>query len=94
MAEFFKFYKNEKECPFPDNENEKRALWDYEYCYKLDGDNKFLIDEYAHFMKDFRKNDGVPEGYKALLFNRYMNGVYDIAKAVDDFKAFYEKYYG
>ena len=45
-------------------------------------------------MKEFREDDGVPEGYKALLFNRYMKTAYSVVDAIPEFKAFYEKYYG
>lgn len=94
MAEFFRYFKNEKENPFHNDDSDKRALWNYEECYKYNGDNENLISEYRHFLKDFKKNDGIPEGYKALLFNRYMKGAGDIERALDDFKRFYEKYYG
>lgn len=94
MANFFRYYKNEKENPIPAKENEKRALWDIEESYKIDGDKQYLIDEYRHFLKDYRTDDGIPEGYKALLFNRYMKGAGDIERALDGFKRFYEKYYG
>ena len=53
-----------------------------------------LIDEYRCYVKEYREDDGVPEGYKALLFNRYMRTAYSVSDEIPAFKAFYEKWYG
>ena len=45
-------------------------------------------------MKEFREDDGIPVGFKALLFNRYMKTAYSVADEIPAFMDFYEKYYG
>lgn len=98
LENFFRYYKNEKECPIEvvDGETQNKAmLWFYERVYAREGDNKEYIEEYeAYGLKNFSRNDVVPEGFKALLFNRYMKCAYSASAAIPKFKAFYKKYYG
>ena len=94
MFEFFRYFKGEMENPFEGVEQNKAMLWFYEECYSIVGDERGLIDEYRCYVKEFREDDGVPEGYKALLFNRYMKMSFSVVDSIPDFKAFYEKYYG
>jgi len=88
------FFKGERENPFERVDQNKAALWFYEQCYSITGDDRAQIDEYRCYVKEFREDDGVPEGYKALLFNRYMKMSFSVVDSIPDFKAFYEKYYG
>ena len=53
-----------------------------------------MFEFFRCYVKEFREDDGVPEGYKALLFNRYMRTTCSVVDAISEFKAFYEKYYG
>ena len=53
-----------------------------------------MFEFFRCYVKEFREDDGVPEGYKALLFNRYMRTAYSVSDEIPAFKAFYEKYYG
>ena len=94
MFEFFRYFKGERGNPFEGVDQDKAALWFYEECYSIVGDERGLIDEYRCYVKEFREDDGVPEGYKALLFNRYMKTAYSVVDAIPEFKGFYEKYYG
>ena len=94
MFEFFRYFKGEGENPFEGVDQDKAALWSYEECYSTVGDERGLIDEYRCYVKEFREDDGVPEGYKALLFNRYMKMSFSVVDSIPDFKAFYEEYYG
>ena len=94
MANFFRFFKNEKLNPFEGKDQDKAMLWDYERGYSFTGDEKYLIEEYHGYINKYRENDGIPEGFKALLFNRYMKGAYSVSDSIPDFKKFYEKYYG
>ena len=94
----YKFYKCEKECPIKvvDGETQNKSmLWFYEQVYSREGDKKYNIDEYeAYGLKNFSADDPYPEGFKALLFNRYMKGAYSVSEDIPKFKAFYKKYYG
>lgn len=94
----YKFYNGEKECPVKvvDDETQNKAmLWFYEQVHAQEGDRKENIEEYeAYGLKNFSRNDSRPEGFKALLFNRYMKGAYSVSAAIPEFKAFYKKYYG
>lgn len=94
MMRFFRYFKNESENPFEGKDQDKAMLWFYERCYASMGDDKDQIEEYRCYVKEFREDDGVPEGYKALLFNRYMRTAYSVSDEIPAFKAFYEKYYG
>ena len=94
MFEFFRYFKGERENPFKGVEQNKAMLWFYEQCYSITGDDRAQIDEYRCYVKEFREDDGVPEGYKALLFNRYMKTAYSVSDEISAFKAFYEKRYG
>ena len=94
MFEFFRYFKGEMENPFEGVEQNKAMLWFYEQCYSIVGDERGLIDEYRCYVKEYREGDGVPEGYKALLFNRYMKMSFSVVDSIPDFKAFYEEYYG
>ena len=53
-----------------------------------------MFEFFRCYVKEFREDDGVPEGYKALLFNRYMRTAFSVVDAIPEFKAFYEEYYG
>ena len=88
------FFKGERENPFKGVDQDKAMLWFYEQSYSITGDERGQIDEYRCYVKEFREDDGVPEGYKALLFNRYMKTAYSVVDAIPEFKAFYEKWYG
>ena len=92
--QFFRYFKNENENPFEGKDQDKAMLWFYEQSYASMGDDKEQIEEYRCYVKEFREDDGVPEGYKALLFNRYMRTAYSVSNEIPAFKAFYEKYYG
>ena len=94
MFEFFRYFKGERENPFERVDQNKAALWFCEQGYSITGDERGLIDEYRCYVKEFREDDGVPEGYKALLFNRYMKTAFSVVDAIPEFKAFYEEYYG
>ena len=94
MMQFFRYYKNEIENPFEGKDQDKAVLWFYERCYSSMDDDKDQIDEYRCYMKEFWEDDGIPLGFKALLFNRYMKTAYSVADEIPIFKAFYEKYYG
>lgn len=94
MPGFFRYFKGERENPFEDVDQDKAMLWFYEKCYSDVGDERGLIAEYRCYVKEFREDDGVPEGYKALLFNRYMRTAYSVSDEIPAFKAFYEKWYG
>ena len=94
MFEFFRYFKGERENPFERVDQNKAALWFYEQGYSITGDERGLIDEYRCYVKEFREDDGIPVGFKALLFNRYMKTAYSVADEIPIFKAFYEKYYG
>jgi hypothetical protein len=86
-----KYYKGEKESPY--KAQNKNMLWAYESAW-LNGDKKYDLGEYeAYGLKDFMKDDGVPETLKALLFNRYSKCCYSLADGVPSFKKFYHKYY-
>ena len=52
--------------------------------------------EFFRYFKGERENPfaGVPEGYKALLFNWYMKMAFSVVDEIPAFKAFYEKWYG
>ena len=93
MMQFFRYFKNENENPFEGKDQDKAMLWFYERCYASMGDDKDQIEEYRCYVKEFREDDGVPEGFKALLFNRYMKTAYSVVDAIPEFMAFYEKYY-
>lgn len=94
MSGFYRYFKGERENPFAGVDQDKAMLWGYEECYFAVGDERGLIDEYRYYVKEFREDDGVPEGYKALLFNRYMKMAYSVSDEIPAFKAFYEKFYG
>lgn len=94
MMQFFRYFKGERENPFEGVDQDKAMLWFYEQCYSVEGDKRGLIDEYRCYVKEYREGDGVPEGYKALLFNRYMRTAFSVSDEIPAFKAFYEKYYG
>ena len=94
MMQFFRYYKNESENPFEGKDQDKAMLWFYERCYSSMGDDKDQIEEYRCYMKEFREDDGIPVGFKALLFNRYMKTAYSVADEIPAFMDFYEKYYG
>ena len=53
-----------------------------------------MFEFFRCYVKEYREGDGVPEGYKALLFNRYMKTAFSVVDEIPAFKAFYEKYYG
>ena len=94
MFEFFRYFKGERENPFEGVDQDKAALWSYEECDSTVGNERGRSDEYRCYVKVFREDDGVPEGYKALLFNRYMKTAYSVSDEIPAFKAFYEKWYG
>lgn len=91
---FVKFYNNENVNPFLGKDQNKAMLWEYERLYTLNSDDRECLKEYLTYMKEFRNADGIPEGYKALLFNRYMKDAYSVENEIGEFKKFYEKYYG
>ncbi len=93
MMRFFRYFKNENENPFEGKDQDKAMLWFYERCYASMCDDKDQIEEYRGYVKDFREDDGVPEGFKALLFNRFMKTAYSVVDEIPAFKSFYEKYY-
>ena len=93
MMQFFRYFKNENENPFEGKDQDKAMLWFYERCYAFMCDDKDQIEEYRGYVKDFREDDGVPEGFKALLFNRFMKTAYSVVDEIPAFKSFYEKYY-
>lgn len=99
---FCRFYKGEEESPYDvgkDGENQnERMLWFYEEVWVnelLQGQNHdYRLDEYRGYGVDrLMPNDGVPEGLKALLFNRWARGAYSMADAAKAFPAFYAQYY-
>ena len=94
MFKSFWCFMGERENPFEGMDKDKAMLWFYEQCYSDVGDERGLIAEYRCYVKEFREDDGVPEGYKALLFNRYMRTAYSVADEIPAFKPFYEKWYG
>ena len=94
MPGFFRYFKGERENPFEGVDQDKAMLWFYEQCYSDVGGERGLIAEYRCYVKEFREDDGVPEGYKALLFNRYMRTAYSVSDEIPAFKTFYEKWYG
>ncbi len=91
---YIKFFNGEKENPFEGKDQNKMMLWDYERGYTFTKSEQFLIDEYHCYVKNFQEKDGIPEGFKALLFNRFMKDAYSISDSIPAFKKFYKKYYG
>jgi hypothetical protein len=88
-----RFYKGEKECPAGFGQNE-RTLWFYESCWVHGGAAVDCIAEYeAYGLGDFCKDDPIPKGLKALLFNRYSMGSFSMESAVNGFKKLYKTYY-
>ncbi len=94
MSGFYRYFKGERENPFAGVDQNKAMLWFYEECYSAVSDERDVIDEYRCYVREFREDDGVPEGFKALLFNRYMKMAFSVVDEIPAFKAFYEKYYG
>lgn len=91
--EFFRYFKGEEQNPFYGKEQNKAMLWEYERCYSFEGASDSLINEYTAYTNDSKDDGNIPIGFKALLFNRYMDGEYDIVRSIPDFKKFYETYY-
>lgn len=92
--QFFRYFKNESENPFEGKDQDKAMPWFYERCYSFMGDDKDQMEGYRCYVKKFREGDGIPDGFKVLLFNRYMNTAYSVVGEIPVSKALYEKNYG
>ncbi|PID90889.1 MAG: hypothetical protein CSA97_00585 [Bacteroidetes bacterium] len=98
---FCRYYKGEENSPFPVGENgenqNENMLWFYESVWVselMQGlTHSYHIDEYRAYGVDrLMPDDGVPEGIKALLFDRWARGA-SMADAAIEFPKFYAEYY-
>ncbi len=99
---FCRYYKGEEESPFAVGENGENQnedmLW---FCERVwvnelvQGQNhSYRIDEYrAYGLDRLMPDDDIPEGLKALLFDRWARGEYSMADAAQRFPRFYAEYY-
>ena len=62
-----KFVNGEKENPFKCKDQNKIMLWDYERGYTFTKSEKFLIDEYHCYVKNFQEKDGIPGGLQEFV---------------------------
>ena len=94
---YLRYYHGEKESPFNGVDQNMDMLWSYERGYAICGDDKtiqeYIQDYEALGLGSFCADDGIPEGLKALLFNRYAKTISSLRNAVVPFKDFYSKYY-
>jgi len=89
-----RYYKGEETCPDRIEKQGKKYLWFYESKWvELKGnyDDPGEYDE--HGLTSFEENDGVPVSLKKMLFNRFIEDVYDLEQAVKNFKIWYKKEY-
>ena len=91
------YYRGEEKSPFMEGSESSCCWWYEKRWYEMSQNEpeilKDLVEEYrAYGLKDFEKDDFVPESLKALLWNRYYYFGY-LEKDSVGFKKWYKNNY-
>lgn len=94
LLESCRYYKGESECPQNIKDAGKESLWQYELFWAANFNGTFDDNgEYEWHLKDFESNDGVPITLKRVLFNRFIQGAWNVQESVEPFKTWYNNTY-